>query len=460
MFHIEKYEWWQIVVNTMMDGLMVVDVDGTILFVNKALEGLTGYSKDELIGQSCRILECDTCVGAIKEGGNRYCSLFRQENVRRCKCTLRKKNGEYFSVIKNAAVLKDSSGELIGGVETFTDISEILAKEKEILKLRRQLSRGDGFEGIIGKHPSMKRIFELILSAAHSDAPVIIYGESGTGKELVAAAIHKLSRRRKGPYIKVNCAALNEQLLESELFGHVRGAFTGANRTRVGRFEAAHKGSIFLDEIGDIPLSTQVKLLRVLQEKEIERVGDHRPIPIDVRIIAATNKDLFKLMEEGRFRDDFYYRIAVIPIILPPLRARKEDIPLLVDYFISRLSLKTGKVINGINSKAMAQLMEYNWPGNVRELINTIEYAFAVCQEGQITPDHLPHHFHFSHPVALVEPQFNSAKKSEEEKNRIIEALKSAGGNRVKAATLLGISRVTLWKKIKRYGIEVKQICG
>ena len=323
MFEEEYSQYWKTIVDTMADGLMVVDSEGVIISINKALETITGYGKDELVGQSCAVLDCDACFGARAEGHDKYCALFKEGQVTRRKCTLRKKDGKPLYVHKNAAVLKDSDGRVIGGVETLTDLTEVVTKERVISRLRRELSGEDGFHGILGKSSTMRQVFDLITSSAQSEAPVVIYGESGTGKELVASAIHKLGPRRKAPFIKVNCAALSESLLESELFGHVKGAFTGADRTRVGRFEAANGGDIFLDEIGDLPLSTQVKLLRVLQEKEIEKVGDYRPIKIDVRILAATNKDLNELMEEGRFRQDLYYRIGVIPIILPPLQERR-----------------------------------------------------------------------------------------------------------------------------------------
>jgi transcriptional regulator with PAS, ATPase and Fis domain len=301
----------------------------------------------------------------------------------------------------------------------------------------------------------MQQVFDLISSASQSEAPVIIYGDSGTGKELVASAIHKLGVRRKGPFIKVNCAALSESLLESELFGHVKGAFTGADRTRMGRFEAANGGDIFLDEIGDLPLATQVKLLRVLQEKEIEKVGDHRPITIDVRILAATNKDLYRLMEEGHFREDLYYRIGVIPIILPPLQERREDIPLLVETFINRIRLKTDKPISGMSREALDVLFGYDWPGNVRELINVIEYSFVLCHEGEIMPHHLPAKVTGTRPS--VSPRRRAVKKQSDdvERKRILDALAATGGNQSKAAEILGISRVTLWKRLKAYDIQV-----
>ena len=454
-FDKEYSQYWQTVIQTMLDGLMIVDPDGIILSINSAFERITGYCKDELIGQSCEVLDCDTCFGARARGGDRHCALFKNGKVRQRKCVLRRKNGESLHALKNAAVLKDKDGVVVGGVETLTDCTQLVAKERVITSLRRELGIEDSFQGIIGRSLPMNQVFDLIESAAQSEAPVVIYGESGTGKELVAAAIHSLGSRAKGPFIKVNCAALNESLLESELFGHVKGAFTGADRTRVGRFEAANRGDIFLDEIGDLPLSTQAKLLRVLQEKEIEKVGDNRPVTVDTRILSATNKDLNRLMEEGCFRDDLYYRIGVIPIYLPPLRERREDIPLLVDAFVNRIRLKTRKPIKSIDKTALRLLASYDWPGNVRELINVLEYAFVLCSGDEITPDHLPA------PIA-GSPQFPSGRKtnvrtqsSSDEKPRLLEALKRTGGNKSEAARILGISRVTLWKRLKAHDITV-----
>ncbi len=451
-------KYWKTVIDTMMDGLMVVDLKGVIISVNRAMEEITGYRRAELVGQPCSIIRCDTCFGAMISGPGKHCDLFKKGKVRRCHCVLHRKDGSPLKVLKNATILKDSTGKVVGGVETLTDLSEVVAKEQVILKLRRELSKEDGFHGLLGKSPVMVQLFTLIASAAQSEAPVIIYGESGTGKELVAAALHRLGPRRKGPFIKVNSAALNESLLESELFGHVKGAFTGADRTRVGRFEAAHGGDIFLDEIGDLPPATQAKLLRVLQERVIEKVGDHLPIPVDVRIITATNQDLSRLMQEGRFREDLYYRIGVIPIHLPPLRDRREDIPLLVEAFIEHTRLKTKKSISGISKEALELLIRYDWPGNVRELINAVDYAFVLCPEGQILPDHLPGQLYLRpHRLAKVAPGRHQAPAADE-RQRLVEALKEAGGRKTQAARLLGISRVTLWKRLKIHNLQVDKV--
>ncbi len=445
---------WKDVIDTMTEGLMLVDPQGKILFVNAALESLLLYERDELVGQRCDFLECNSCFDHRQNHGNKHCTLFTKGDVRNLKCTFKRKDGSRVNVLKNATVLTDPSGKVVAGVENLTDLTAIIAQKQVITDLRKHMFKDDGFHGIIGKSQAMTQVFELIESAAQSDAPVVIYGESGTGKELVASAIHALSKRKDAALIKINCAALNENLLESELFGHIKGAFTGADRTRMGRFEAANHGVIFLDEIGDLPLSTQTKLLRVLQEQEIERVGDHQPIPIDVRIIAATNKDLSKLMAEEKFRDDLYYRIGVIPIVLPPLRERHDDVPILIETFLQRARLKTGKDITAINKVALKLMLSYPWPGNIRELINVIEYAFVICPGGIITPDHLPHHFTNTDtkPASFAH---SGKKPSVDRRQLLLNTLKETGGNKSEAARILGISRVTLWKQLKKYAITV-----
>ncbi len=447
-------EYWKTIVDTMMDGVVVVDTDGTILSVNKALERITGYTAEDLMGKPCTILDCDRCFFINSQGKKeKKCALFTSGDVVRRRCTLRKKDGNLFHALKNATILRDIDGTSIGGVETLTDITDLVEKERAIQELKDLLSPGEGFEGIVGKNSKMLAVNELIRNAAASEAPVIIFGESGTGKELVANAIHRLGRRNRGPFVKVACAALNESLLESELFGHVKGAFTGAGRDRKGRFEAAHKGDLFLDEIGDIPLSTQVKLLRVLQEKEVERVGDQTPIPIDVRIIAATHRNLAQMCDEGLFREDLYYRLNVIPIHLPPLRERLEDIPSLVDHFVKLLRARTEKAIHGVTEQAMEKMISYAWPGNVRELINVLEYAFVVCHEELISPQYLPYLIgREKHPVSRRKDSVSKQNRREE----LIKALEETQGNRQEAARLMGVSRVTLWKLLKKHGIRVE----
>jgi two-component system response regulator HydG len=453
LFLDEHNLYWNTIIDTMADGLMIVDPNGEIVFANRTLEELSGYRREELIGSSCEILRCNACFGERRDGEDKFCALFKGERIRRWQCTFRHRDGGEIHVIKNAAVLRNSEGVVIGGVETLSDLGEVRARDQVIDNLRRELSGKDGFHGILGTSAAMLKVFSLIESAARSDAPVIIYGESGTGKELVASAIHEIGANRQGPFIKVNCSALSETLLESELFGHVKGAFTGASRNRVGRFEAADGGDIFLDEIGDIPPSIQVKLLRVLQEREIERVGDHRPIPVHLRVLSATNKDLEKMVDEERFREDLFYRIGVIPIHLPPLRERREDIPLLVNAFINRIRLKTEKPISGVSREAYALLSAYDWPGNIRELINAIELAFVLCPSGEILPSHLPS------KVAGKRSHMPPSRIAIDtgEHSRLVEALKQAAGNKTKAARILGISRMALYNRMAKYGIEIEK---
>jgi two-component system response regulator HydG len=445
--------YWKTIVDTLQDGLMVVDSGGNIVAVNPAAEKLTGYSAAELIGSNCRELNCTGCDVYNQGVGEKWCKLFVKGGSRAKKCVIARKDGRALQVIKNASVLRDSEGRAIGAVETFTDMSEIVRQQQEIMSLRKAFHVEDGYQGILGQSPAMQRLFELIENVALSDAPVMIQGQSGTGKELVARAIHDVSLRRSKPFVKVNCAALNENLLESELFGHVKGAYTGADRSRAGRFEAAHEGTIFLDEIGDIPLKTQVKLLRVLEEKEIERVGDHKSIPVDVRIISATNRDLDALITQGVFREDLFFRINVFPLRCPALLERKEDIPMIVQNFIEQNMKKSGKKILGLTSEAMEKLMAYSWPGNVRELRNAIEYAFVLCSGGWIEAGHLP--------AKMVHPETRASKISLEhpeysrEREQLIRILRQVSGNQSEAARILDVSRVTIWKRIKKYGIDV-----
>jgi transcriptional regulator with PAS, ATPase and Fis domain len=450
---------WKTIVDTMQDGLMVLDTKGNILAMNSAAERLTGYAAEELIGANCRTLNCTGCKIFGRGSGKDWCSLFEKGAVKNKKCLITDKSHRGVHVLKNATVLRDADGTMIGSVETFTDMSEIVRQQQEIDSLRRSCHLEDGFHGIIGESPVMQQLFELIDNVAPSDTPVLISGKSGTGKELVARAIHEASSRSANPFIKVNCAALNENLLESELFGHEKGAYTGADRTRIGRFEAAHEGTIFLDEIGDIPLSTQVKLLRVLEEKEIERVGDHKPIPVNVRIISATNKDLEEMLARKLFREDLLFRINVFPISCPALATRSEDIPLMVQSFIEENAAKSNKTISGLTPQALEALLIYSWPGNVRELRNAIEYAFVLCRGGWINLEHLPPRIASAAKGPAPSRRTNTGPWGKEREN-LIQTLCKAGGNQSEAARLLGVSRVTIWKRIKKYGISLTNEVG
>lgn len=437
------------IIETMSEGLMVVDKDGNILFFNRAAEEITGHRSEEVIGRQCTMLDTDTCVIITEKGKEKKCSLFELGRVANKKCRIKTKDGRAVHLLKNAVVLKNDEGEMIGAVEVMTDVTSLYVKELEVEELKHELMNEYGFMGILGASPIMQKLYEQIQNAAMSEAPVIICGESGTGKELVAEAIHKLSRRSKGPLVKVNCAALNEFLLESELFGHVKGAFTGAVRDRQGRLEAASGGSIFLDEIGDMSNAMQVKLLRALQEKEIERVGDHRPIHVNARLITATNKNLCSLIESGQFREDFFYRINVIPIHTPALRERKEDIPILVSHFLKRISRVNHKNILRISPSAMEAIEAYQWPGNVRQLINALEYATITCKNDTIEIPDLPEYI-FHDISEKADSRANNSKSRE----HIVFALKKFNWNRTFTAKHLGISRVTLWKLMKEYDIK------
>lgn len=444
--------FWQMVLDIMTEGVMLVQEGGAIAFVNRAMETLTGYSRKELLGKTCAFLDFDCCPRDHSSQGRVPCPLFASGKLTSKHCSLRRKDGARLTVVKNAQVLDDQTGRALFAVEVQSDLTRLQEQEHEISHLRRLIAEQYGFHGMIGVSPPMQNLFDLIKKAAASEAPVLIYGESGTGKELVAKAIHKIGKKSKGPFIRVNCSVLSDSLLESELFGHVKGAFTGADRTTKGRFEAAHQGDIFLDEIGDVPLATQVKLLRVLQESEFERVGDYRTISIDVRVIAATHRNLHRRITEGLFREDLFYRLNVIPIFIPPLRERSGDVPLLIEHYVTRTAAATGKPITGVDRDAMDFLTRYDWPGNVRELINAIEYAFVVRSEGVITKNDLPE-MNISPP--MTRSTIRDVRSPHDDKERLVHALTMARGNKAGAARILGVSRQTVWSWVKKYGVEI-----
>lgn len=455
---------WQTIIESVQDGVIIVDPGGNIMAANSTALLMTGYKSEELIGTSCRILNCTGCriLGAGR--GKEWCTLFSSGLIWDKKCLITHKDNRSVQILKSATVFYDDDGKIVGAVETLKDISDNIKFENELISLKKTYLLDDGFHGIVGRSPVMESLFELIENVAATETPVMILGQSGTGKELVARAIHDIGVRKDKPFIKVNCAALNESLLESELFGHVKGAYTGANRDRIGRFEAAHGGSIFLDEIGDIPLSIQVKLLRVLEEKKIEKVGDNVPIDVDVRIITATNRDLEQLIQENTFREDLFFRINVFPIRCPSLGRRLEDIPLIAQHFVTVNARRTKKNILGFTPEAMRRMMAYYWPGNVREVRNAVEYAFVLCNGSSIGPEHLPERV-----IACTDPE-NKKKSictdnavipsSENERTELIQALKSSGRNQTRAAHILGISRVTVWKRIKKHGIDLQRDLG
>lgn len=453
--------FWKKIVDTINDGLMFIGPDGSILMVNKAFETLTGYTAKEAMGMSCDMLGCDACEKTLQTNKQSiWCRLFEEgrQDMKKCRCLIKRKNGSFLPVLKNASVLWDENKTALGVVETLTDISELTRLDEKVHILSRQCNRENDFWGLVGKSPEMQRVFDMIRKVAESNAPVIIFGESGTGKELVANAIHLCGSRKNGPFIQLNCAALNEAVLESELFGHTKGAFTGAYSNRIGRFEAANRGDFFLDEIGDIPLSIQAKLLRVLESGQFERVGDILPIKVDVRIITATNRDLDELIEKKEFRQDLFFRINVIPIHLPPLRDRIEDLPLLINSFIHRLNIKTGKNIQGLSHDAMELFMDYKWPGNIRELKNAMEYAYVTTEGTTIHLDNLSQRIYAAKKTSNTPVMALSKEAFPNEKLQLIKALKQTNGNQTRAAKILNINRVTVWNRMKKYGIDLKKV--
>ncbi len=428
------------------DGLMVMDKNGIILLFNRAAEEITGYRRDEVIGRECAVFQCDPCEEASAAGGNKSGEPLKCGPVQDFRCRITSGDGRSVQLLKNRIVFRDSRGEILGIIESMTDMTSLYNKEMELQGLREDLRQDYWFMGLLGKSIPMQRLFEHIRNASASEAPVLILGESGSGKNLVAQAIQKLSRRKEGPFVQMNCAALNEQLLESELFGHKKGSFTGAISDRIGRFEAAHDGVIFLDEIGDMPMTMQVKLLRVLEEKIVERVGEHKPIPVNIRLISATNKDLGSLLNAGKFREDLLYRINSIVIKVPPLRERRDDIPLIALHYLRKISSVNNKDIRSISQSAMEILVDFPWPGNVRRLINALEHSAATCKTDTIEVSDLPDY--------LVHEKKTEVNESRIDPEDIRSTLSLYKGNRTLAAKHLGISRVTLWKRLKSLGID------
>ncbi len=435
------------ILSSIADGVFTVDKDWHITSFNKAAQVITGVSEEEAIGSFC----CDVFKASICEID---CAL--RQTMEKGVPIINKSiyiinsKGKRIPVSISTALLKNKKGEIIGGVETFRDLSMVE-------QLRKELHGKYTFEDIVSKSPRMKNIFDLLPLIAGSDSTVLIEGESGTGKELVASAIHNLSNRRDKPLVIVNCGALPDSLLESELFGYKAGAFTDARKDKPGRFALAGKGSIFLDEIGDVTPALQVKLLRVLQDNIFEPLGSIKPEKSEARIIAATNKNLKGLVEEGRFRQDLYYRINVVKIEIPPLREKKEDIPLLVDHFIQKFNKIKGKEITGISPKAMKILMSLDYPGNVRELENIIERVFALSSDNIITRRHLPAE------IAEIDSRRNKQKSSsfdELERQYILDALQRNNWHRGNTAQELGINKSTLFRKMKKLNIEPPNLDG
>ena len=430
------------IVAALNEGVLALDTDLRILAMNQAAGAILGRDRAALVGTPvCELFGDPSCPRDVLAE-----TLRSGQSIIDFQTTINLAGNQRGDVLLRSVPLRDRDGSDLG-------VALILGDVTEVTDLRKRVGRGFGLGGMVGRDRRMQELFQLIRDVGDSEATVLIRGESGTGKELVARAVHDASGRAGGPFVQVNCSALSENLLESELFGHVKGAYTGAVGDRRGRFEEAGGGTIFLDEIGDVSPVVQVKLLRVLQERTIERVGDNRAIPVDVRIVSATNRDLDVLLATGRMREDFYYRIRVVSLNIPPLRDRREDIPLLVSHFIKAIARREGHAEPPtVTGEAMTALMHHTWPGNVRELENALEHALVLSRGRPIQRSHLP--------PELVGSAVRSATglrdvplHSDAERIMLERALQEAGWNRSRAARRLGIDRSTLWRKIREYGL-------
>ncbi len=437
------------ILESISDGVFTVDMDWFITSFNRAAEEITGVSRREAIGRRCSEVFRSSMCGAD-------CAL--QQTLKTGKPVIGKSgyiidaDGNRIPISVSTAVLKNTEGRVIGGAETFRDLSDVEA-------LRRELEGKYRIGDLVSRSPLMQKIFEILPAIAASPSTVLILGETGTGKELVARTIHELSPVCNGPFLPVNCSALPDTLLESELFGYKAGAFTGANKDKPGRFSLARGGSLFLDEIGEISPALQVRLLRVLQERTYEPLGATRTETTDARIIAATSKDLTELTRKGVFREDLYYRVNVVRVELPPLRRRKEDIPLLVEQFVERFNRLQGKSIGGIGAEALSLIMAHHWPGNVRELENVIERSFIMCSEGLIGIEHLPDEMKAHCAPAGMDSDVRSFHNFIDIQS-IRNALERNGYNRLSAAKELGIHKTTLFRRMKRLGILLPEQDG
>jgi PAS domain S-box-containing protein len=434
------------ILDSIADGVFTVDRDWRITSFNRAAERITGVAREKAIGQKCfDVLHASICQSrcALRH------TVETGEPVINQTIDILNTSGERVPVSISTAVLRDRHGNPVGGVETFRDLSTIEA-------LRNEIDARHVFHGIISKNAGIRRILDILPDVAESDTTILIQGATGSGKELFARAIHELSGRASGPYVAVNCGAIPDTLLESELFGYYKGAFTDARRDKPGRFALADGGTLMLDEVGDISPALQTKLLRVLQQREYEPLGGTKPLKTDVRLVAATNQPLDQLVAEGRFREDLYYRLNVLKIDLPPLAQRREDIPLLAESFLRRFAAKQDKTIAGLTEPTLRILLDYDFPGNVRELENMIERAVVLCRQDVITPDCLPPEIldDRPRPTTHSEGTEGDAPLAAAEARAIVAELRRQGGHRRRTAEALGIDKTTLWRKMKRLRIE------
>ena len=420
------------------DGVFTVDAAWCLTAFNRAAEEITGIPRAQALGRRC----CEVFRASICEGA---CAL--KQTLATGRPVVNKvvyivdERGQKIPISISTSVLKDGRGKVVGGVECFRDL-------RVVEELRQELAQQDSFANIIGRSAAMRQLFEVLPAIAESDSTVLLEGASGTGKELFARAIHDLSRRRAKPFVAINCGALPDNLLESELFGYKAGAFTDARRDKPGRFAQAEGGTVFLDEIGDISAAMQTRLLRVLQERVYEPLGAVQSVKADIRIVAATHQNLAQRVEQGRFREDLFYRIHVIRLELPGLRDRREDIPLLIEHFIARFNRLRGRDVGGVSDEALARLMEHDFPGNVRELENILEHGFALCRGGVLELAHLPPQFRVGGLAAgLLAGRVMTLAAME--KLLIQDALRRHAGNRAAAARELGIDASTLFRKLK-----------
>ena len=438
-----------VILDSINEGVFTVDLDWRITAFNRAAERITGIHREEALGRPCcEVFRASICESACAQRQ----TLTTGKPVVNATAHIISQTGQRIPIRISTALLKGEDATVIGGVETFQDLSQIE-------QLQKELEARYTFEDIVGRSPAMTSLFQILPQIAESDSTVLIEGASGTGKELFARAIHNLSRRRKKRFVAINCAALPDTLLESELFGHKAGAFTDARKDKPGRFALADGGTIFLDEIGDVSPAMQVRLLRVLQERCIEPLGSLESVKVNVRVVAATNKELARLVRAGKFREDLFYRIRVVYLKLPTLRQRREDIPLLIDRLVAKFNRLQGKDIAGVSNQVLARLMEHDYPGNVRELENIIEQAFVLCRGGLIELHHLPPELRPA-PADATREYHSPATLESMERILISEALRRHHGNRRRAARELGIHSTTLFRKLKSLNIEVPPTDG